>query len=333
MDYRYFGNTGLRVSAIAFGTQTFGWNIGKEESKVLLEEYTQAGGNYLDTADSYNNGDSERILGSWIKDSKSRRDGLILGTKVFFPTSNNVNDAGSSRKHILHSVENSLRHLNTDYIDLLQIHCFDKRTPFEETIRTLDDLISAGKVRYLGASNYTPSDLMKSLMIARYSQKESFVILQLVYSLLVRSPEWELIPLCRREGVGMLAWSPLAGGWLSGKYRRGNDIPSNSRAGRQDRWDDQAQQRGTEKAYDIIEVLHEIAREVGRSVSQVSINWVRQNPAGIIPLIGARTVSQLKENLDAVSWSLSDEHMQRLNDVSRIESPSPYSFIERYTRE
>jgi aryl-alcohol dehydrogenase-like predicted oxidoreductase len=230
-------------------------------------------------------------------------------------------------------VETSLKRLNTEYIDLLQIHCFDKRTPFEETLRTLDDLISAGKVRYLGASNYTPSDLMKNLMIARYTQKEPFVSLQLEYSLLVRSPEWELIPLCSREGVGMLAWSPLAGGWLSGKYRRGKDIPRNSRAGRQDRWDDQGEQRGSDKAYDIIEVLHEIAEEVGCSVSQVSINWVRQNPAGIIPLFGARTVSQLKENLGSLSWSLSDDQMKRLNDVSSIEKPSPYSFIERYTRE
>ncbi len=292
MEYRYFGNTGgLCMSAIALGTQTFGWNIEEKESKVLLEEYTQAGGgNYLDTADSYNKGDSERILGSWIKDIGSRRDDLILGTKVFFPTSENVNDTGASRKHILNSVEASLRRLNTEYIDLLQIHCFDKRTPFEETLRTLDDLVSSGKVRYLGASNYTPpSDLMKNLMIARYTKKEPFISLQLEYSLLVRSPEWELIPpLCEREGgVGMLAWSPLAGGWLSGKYRRGGkDIPRNSRAGRQDRWDDQAEQRGSEKAYDIIEVLHEIAEEVGCSVSQVSINWVRQNPAGIILLLG-----------------------------------------------
>ncbi|WP_320121794.1 aldo/keto reductase [uncultured Sphaerochaeta sp.] len=333
MEYRYFGNTGLRMSAIAFGTQTFGWNIDEKESKGLLEEYTQAGGNYLDTADSYNNGDSERILGSWIKDIGSRRDDLIVGTKVFFPTGEDVNNTGASRKHILHSVESSLKRLNTEYIDLLQIHCFDKRTPFEETLRTLDDLISAGKVRYLGASNYTPSDLMKNLMIARYTNKEAFVSLQLEYSLLVRSPEWELIPLCKREGVGMLAWSPLAGGWLSGKYRRGKDIPKNSRAGRKDRWDDQAEQRGSDQAYDIIDVLHEIAEEVGHSVSQVSINWVRQNPAGIIPLIGARTVSQLKENLDSLSWSLSDDQMKRLNEVSSIGKPSPYSFIERYTRE
>jgi aryl-alcohol dehydrogenase-like predicted oxidoreductase len=230
-------------------------------------------------------------------------------------------------------VETSLRRLNTDYIDLLQIHCYDRRTPFEETLRTLDDLVSAGKVRYLGASNYTPSDLMKNLMIARYTQKEPFVSLQLEYSLLVRSAEWELIPLCNREGVGLLAWSPLAGGWLSGKYRRGKDIPRNSRAGRQDRWDDQAEQRGSNQAYDIIEVLHEIAEEVGHSVSQVSINWVRQNPTGIIPLIGARTVNQLKENLASMSWSLSDDQMKRLNDVSFIGKPSPYSFIERYTRE
>lgn len=319
------------MSSIAFGTQTFGWNIQEADSKALAYQYTEAGGNYFDTADSYNGGASEKILGSWIKEA-GNRDDYLIGTKVYFPTTDKVNDTGASRKHIMASVEASLKRLNTDYIDLLQIHCFDQRTPFEQTLRTLDDLVRSGKVRYIGASNYTPSDLMKNLMIAKYMHTEPFMSLQLEYSLLVRSPEWELIPLCNREGVGMLAWSPLSGGWLSGKYRRDKDIPKDSRAGRADRWDDSEEQRATERAYDIIEVLYDIATEVGCPVSQVSINWIRQNPAQIIPLIGARTPKQLEENLKAVDWSLSEEQMKRLNDVSAISTPSPYSFIERYTR-
>lgn len=331
MEYIYLGKTGLQISALALGTQTFGWNIGEEESKKLLTQYAGAGGTYFDSADSYNNGESERFLGSWLAEV-GNRDSYIIGTKVFFSTGEGVNETGASRKHILASVEGSLRRLQTDYIDLLQIHCFDKRTPMEETLSTLDSLVKAGKVRYLGASNYTPSDLVKNLMAARYNHMEPFSALQLEYSLLVRSPEWELIPLCQREGVGMLAWSPLAGGWLSGKYRRSESIPKDSRAGRNDRWDDTAEQRGNEQAYDIIEVLHEIAAEVDSSVSQVSLNWIRQKSKGVIPLIGARTQAQLEENLAAIQWELDEGQLKRLDEVSNIGLPSPYSFIERYTR-
>lgn len=331
MYYVYLGRTGLRISALALGTQTFGWNIDEQQSKALLDQYVEAGGNYFDTADSYNGGESERILGSWLHE-KGERDKQILGTKVFFPTSEHVNDTGASRKHILSSVDTSLRRLQTDYIDLLQIHCYDRRTPLEETLRTLDDLVRSGKVRYIGASNFTPSELMKAIMLSRFHHWETFSCLQLEYSLLVRSAEWELIPLCQQEGLGMLAWSPLAGGWLSGKYRKGNDIPSDSRAGRKDRWDDSAEQRGNDQAYDIIEVLHSIASEVGRSVSQVSLNWILKKSKGVIPLIGARTQIQLKENLEALAWELDETQMSRLDEVSNIGLPSPYSFIERYTR-
>jgi len=331
MHYLYLGRTGLRISALALGTQTFGWNIGEEQSKELLDQYREAGGNYYDTADSYNGGESERILGTWLHE-RGGRDKQIIGTKVFFPTSDDVNDSGASRKHILNSVEASLRRLQTEYIDLLQIHCFDRRTPLEETLRTLDDLVRSGKVRYIGASNYAPSELMKALMSSRFHHWEAFACLQLEYSLLVRSAEWELIPLCQQEGLGMLAWSPLAGGWLSGKYRRGKDIPSDSRAGRKDRWDDSEEQRGNAQAYDIIEVLHEIAAEVGCSVSQVSLNWIRKHSAGVVPLIGSRTKVQLQENLDALAWELDESQMRRLDEVSSIGLPSPYSFIERYTR-
>lgn len=331
MEYIYLGNSGLSISRMALGTQTFGWNIGEAESFLLLNRYHELGGNYFDTADSYNKGESERILGSWMQGS-GVRDNCVVGTKVFFPTAEGVNNTGASRKHLMASVDSSLRRLQTDYIDLLQIHCFDRQTPLEETLRTLDDLVRAGKVRYVGASNYTPSKLMQANMMAHQGGKEPFISLQLEYSLLVRSPEWELIPLCQEEGIGMLAWSPLAGGWLTGKYRKGQTIPKDSRAGRKDRWDDGADQRGTDHAYAIIEVLVAIAEESGHSVSQVSLNWMMQKIKGLVPLVGARNEMQLMENLGALGWSLTEDQMQRLDRVSAIATPSPYSFIERYTR-
>jgi len=331
MEYLYLGRTGLRISAIALGTQTFGWNIGLEESKALLSRYSEAGGNYFDTADSYNEGESERILGAWLREV-GRRDDWVVGTKVFFPTGGGPNESGASRKHIMASVEESLRRLGTDYVDLLQIHCFDRRTPVEETLRTLDDLVRSGKVRYLGASNYTPSDLLRAVMVARQQHWEQFSTLQLEYSLLVRSPEWELIPLCRQEGLGMLAWSPLAGGWLTGKYRRDREIPPSSRAGRKDRWDDAEEQRGSEQAYEVIELLLEIAQQVGYTPAQVSLAWLRQRVEGVIPLIGARTLDQLNENLGCLHLVLDEEQMKRLDEASAVGLPYPYRFIERYTR-
>ena len=225
MEYRYLGSTGVRISAIALGAQTFGWNIDEKESREILNHYHDAGGNYLDAADSYNYGESEQIVGDWIKD-RGIRDSLIIGTKVFFPTGRGPNDTGLSRKHICQSIEESLQRLSTDYIDLYQVHCFDRRTPMEETLRALDDLVHAGKVRYIGASNVTPSQLQKGLAISQLMGLNRFATLQLEYSLLVRSPEWELLPQCRTEGVGTLAWSPLAGGWLTGQVSQGEGAPS-----------------------------------------------------------------------------------------------------------
>lgn len=331
MEYQFLGNTGLRIGSIGLGTQTFGWNIGERESKRLLSIFRDAGGNYFDTADSYNRGESERILGAWVSE-QGNRDACVIGTKVFFPTGEGPNDSGAGRKHLFQSVEESLERLGTDYIDLYQIHCFDKRTPLEETLRALDDLVRSGKVRYIGASNFTPSQLMKANLTARYEGWSPFSSLQLEYSLLVRSPEWELLPVCEELGVGTLAWSPLAGGWLTGKYRREADVPADSRVGRKDRWDDSADQRGTEKAYTVIDMLLSISENSVRPVSQVSINWLIQQGRITAPLIGARTEAQLRENLGALEWTLTDVQLEKLAMASAIEEPSPYSFIHHYTR-
>jgi aryl-alcohol dehydrogenase-like predicted oxidoreductase len=331
MEYRYLGRTGLKVSAITLGAQTFGWSIGPEESFALLDRYLEQGGNYLDAADSYNKGESERIVGRWVKE-RGVRDRILLGTKVFFATGEGPNDQGASRGHILQSVEESLRRLGTDHVDLYQLHCFDRMTPLDETLRALDDLVRAGKVRYLGASNFTPSQLQKGLMLSRAGGWAGFAALQLEYSLLVRSPEWELLPQCLEEGVGTLAWSPLAGGWLSGKYRRGQALPADSRAGKGDRWDDAAEQRGGERTYDIVEVLVRVAGEAGCTPAQVALAWMLQRQQVTSLLIGARTPAQLDANLAAVGVRLPEEALAAIDRVSRQEAPYPYSFIERYTR-
>ncbi len=331
MEHRYLGRTGVKISALTLGAQTFGWSVAKEKALALLDQYLEAGGNYIDAADSYNKGESERIVGAWIRERKVRNQ-VILGTKVFFPTGAGPNDTGLSRLHIFQSVEESLSRLGTDHIDLYQAHCFDAQTPLDETLRAFDDLVRAGKVRYLGASNYAPSQLQKALMISQARGLAPFAALQLEYSLLVRSPEWELLPQCLEEGLGTLAWSPLAGGWLSGKYRRGQPLPPDSRAGKGDRWDDAEEQRGGERTFDIVDVLVRIAGEVGRTPAQVALAWMLQGGLVTSALIGARTPEQLADNLKAGELRLSEKQMADIDAVSRPGVPYPYSFIQRYTR-
>ncbi len=331
MEYRFLGNTGLKVSELAFGTQTFGWGADEKTAHALADLFLEAGGNLFDTADSYNSGLAESMLGSWLKARKNRHS-VIVATKVFFPTGDGPNDAGASRKHIFHSINESLGRLKTDYVDLYQIHCFDLSTPLEETLSALDDLVRAGKIRYMGASNYTASQLEKALMLSEIHQWESFSALQAEYSLIVRSTEWELLPLCKEEGVGFLAWSPVAGGWLTGKYGRNQPPPSNSRVGRKDRWDDQPEQRESELTWRIIDNLIEIGKDCGKTPAQIALNWILQQPGITASILGVRTLEQLKENLGCIGWQLSEEEMNKLKKASDVPLPYPYRFIERYTR-
>ncbi|MDC7225915.1 MAG: aldo/keto reductase [Spirochaetales bacterium] len=331
MEYNYFGSTGLKMSRIAFGLQTLGWSVAEKDAFELLDYYTEEGGNYLDLADSYNEGRAEEIAGIWLKDNP-KRDDVILGTKIFFPTGDGVNDSGLSRKHILQSVEKSLKRLNTDYIDLLQIHCFDRMTPLDEVSLSMDILVRDGKIRNYGLSNYTPSQITKTICDAEQKNRIKPSSVQLEYSLLVRSPEWELLPVCEENNLGILAWSPLSGGWLSGKYRRDRAIPADSRAGVGDRWDDNEEQRGGEFTYGIIDRLIELSEKYDRPASQISLAWLLKKTPCIFPLIGARKMDQLKDNLKAVELSLSDEDEAVLNKVSSTGTPYPYSFINRYTR-
>jgi aryl-alcohol dehydrogenase-like predicted oxidoreductase len=297
----------------------------------MADRFTEAGGILFDTSSTYNGGVSESMLGSWLKSKKSRHD-IVLATKVFFATGEGANDCGLSRKHILRTVEESLRRLQTDYIDLYQAHCYDRSTPLEETLRAFDDLVRWGRIRYVGVSNFTASQLVRALCLTRAGGWSSPISLQAEYSLLVRSTEWELLPVCEEEGLALLAWSPLGGGWLSGKYRKGQAPDPGSRVGRGDRWDDLPAQRENELTWRILERLDEIARERGKTCAQVAINFLLRRSPRVIPIFGARTLEQLEQNLGSVGWELSVEEVGILEQASDTPVPYPYRFIERYTR-
>lgn len=331
MEYRFMGKTGLKVSELCFGTQTFGWGADEKAAHAMSDRFVEADGNFFDTSNVYNEGQAEIMLGRWLK-SRDRRSDLIVATKVFFPIGKEPNDTGLSRKHIFDAIDGSLRRLQTDYVDLYQVHCWDISTPLEETLRALDDLVRAGKVRYLGASNFTASQLERALMLSRMYGWSRFDCLQPEYNLLVRSTEWELLPLCLAEGIGVIPWSPLAGGWLTGKYRREEPLPPDSRAGRGDRWDDLPEQRASELTWRVMDTLTAIGKECGKTPAQVALNWLLQRPGVTAPIFGARTPEQLAENLDGAGWALSKDEIARLNDASNIPLPSPYSFIAKYTR-
>lgn len=331
MKYRFMGRTGLKVSELCMGTQTFGWGADEPTAHQMASRFFEAGGNFFDTSNIYNEGQSETMLGSWIKKQPDRSQ-LVIATKVFFRAGPGPNDTGLTRKHIFHQIDASLRRLQTDYVDLYQMHCWDASTPLEETLRALDDLVRAGKVRYIGVSNYTASQLTRAIMLSDMHSWVRFECLQPEYSLLVRSTEWELLPLCQEQGIGVIAWSPLAGGWLTGKYRRDQQPPSDSRAGRADRWDDLPEQRVTEQTWQTIDVLREIAAALGKTPAQVALNWVLHKPGVTAPIFGARTPAQLEDNLGGTGWALSPDEVARLDAASEIALPSPYNFIARYTR-
>ncbi len=331
MEYKYLGSTGLKVSEVALGTQTFGWVADEAESHRILDLFFDSGGTLVDTANTYNEGNSETILGKWIEKKKCR-DSLVMATKVFFPVGDGPNDTGLTRKHILAQVDGSLKRLRTDYIDLYQTHCYDRSTPLEETLDAFSDVMRSGKVRYIGASNFTPSALQRALSLSRAMGLPCFSSLQPEYSLLVRSTEWELIPLCIEEGLGVLAWSPLAGGWLTGKYRKNDPPPKDSRAGRKDRWDDQPEQRTNDRLWKVVDALFEINRKNGRTPAQIALNWLLGRRGVTAPIMGAKNVSQLSENLGCIGWRLEPEETMLLEQAGDVEIPYPYRFIERYTR-
>lgn len=325
MKYKQLGKTGLRVSELCLGAMTFGssfYNIGEVDldlAKDLVDTAWKAGVNFFDTADVYSFGESERILGKAIKDLGIERRKVVIATKVRGPMSDeaakgagDVNNVGLSRKHIMESVEASLERLGTDYIDLYQIHGVDKSTPIEETLTALNDLVRQGKVHYIGCSNLSVRQLAKALQISKANGWATFSSLQAYYNVEGRDLEYELLPLCREEGLGLLTWSPLAGGFLSGKYRRDKEEPEGAR-----RTDYDFPPVDKEKAYDVVEVMDEIAENKGASVPQVALAWLLHREGVTSVLIGAKKMSQLKDNLGAAEISLTADELARISEVTQ----------------
>jgi len=319
MDYRQLGNSGLRVSALTLGTMTFGGRgnfaaVGSTDvagARRQVDLCLDRGINFIDTADVYSDGLSEDIVGEVLKD---RRDRALLATKARMPMGDGPNDAGLSRHHLIASCETSLRRLQVDHIDLYQVHEWDGQTPLEETIEALDSLVRSGKVRYVGASNYSGRQLMKALGVAERHGYQRFVTQQIYYSLQARDAEYELLPLAVDEGVGILVWSPLGGGLLSGKYRRGVEWPAGAR--QLTDWDEPPV-RDEDQLYDVVDVLVEIGEARGVSAAQVAIAWLLTRPGIVSVIVGARTDEQLADNLGAADLQLSDDEVARLEEVSR----------------
>ncbi|AZM56196.1 aldo/keto reductase [Streptomyces sp. WAC 01529] len=323
MKQRFLGRTGLRVSELCFGAMMFGSGADETTSHRMLDAFTEAGGTFVDTADMYGRGVSEEVLGRWLKGR--RRDELVIATKVFSTMGESPNAGGLSRKHILSAVDASLRRLGTDYIDLYQTHVWDATTPIEETLSTLDTLVKAGKVRYLGASNHSPAQLQKALDVARARCWEPYSCLQPLYNLLARESEWELLPLSAAEGVGVIPYSPLQGGWLSGKFRRSMAAPPEGARG-SGAW----RERNTEETWRVVDALLEVADEAGRTPSQVALRWLLQRPGVTAPIVGARSVEQLADNLGCVDWELTSEQQERLTSASARPLPYPYDVLAYY---
>lgn len=327
MEYRYLGASGLQVPVLSFGAATFGGRgdffaamgtSGVDEARRLIDICLEAGVNLFDTADVYSDGASEEVLGGAIR---GRRDDLVLTTKMSLPLGAGPNQSGSSRLRLHRGVEASLRRLGTDYIDLLQLHGFDGHTPIEEVLSTMDALVRDGKVRYVGVSNFTGWQLMKSLGIADRHGWPRYISHQVHYSLLTRDYEWELMPLAQDQNVGAMVWSPLAWGRLAGKVRRGQAAPEGSRLDQVAHWGLPVDE---EQMYDVVDVLDEIAGETGKSLAQISLNWLLRRPTVASVIIGARTEDQLRDNLGAVGWALTPEQVERLDEASATRPPYPY---------
>jgi aryl-alcohol dehydrogenase-like predicted oxidoreductase len=330
MEYRRLGSSGLMVSELCLGCMTFGDEADEETSKGIVGRFLDAGGNFVDTADVYSDGLSEEITGRALE---GVRDDVVLATKVRFPMGDGPNDAGLSRKHVMRGCEESLRRLGTDYIDLYQVHCWDAATPLEETLSALTDLVRSGKVRYIGVSNFTGWQLMKSLNTSEANGFERFACLQPQYSLVERNIEREILPVCAEEGLGVIPWSPLGGGFLSGKYRRGEEPPEDSRiAGAEESMEEFWDRRATGRNWATLEVIGRISEETGKSYAQISLNWLLKRDGVTAPIIGARTPEQLEDNLAASGWELSDEQVEDLSGASALEDVYPYRFIREAQR-
>ena len=338
MEYRQLGASGFKVPVLSFGTGTFGgggeffkaWGASDvAEATRLVDVCLDAGLNLFDSADIYSSGMAEEILGRAIE---GRRDKVLISTKGTFRFGTGPNDVGSSRYHLIRSVEGSLKRLGTDYIDIYQLHGFDAVTPIEEVLNTLDDLVRAGKIRYIGCSNFSGWHLMKSLAISEKYNLARYVAHQAYYSLIGRDYEWELMPLGVDQKVGAVVWSPLGWGRLTGKIRRGQPVPEASRL-QSKKVIDLGPPVSDEYVYNVVDALDEVAKETGKTVPQVALNWLLQRPTVATVIIGARNEEQLRQNLGAVGWNLTPEQVAKLDQASATTMTYPYwhqkGFVER----
>jgi aryl-alcohol dehydrogenase-like predicted oxidoreductase len=329
MEYRQLGRSGLKVPELCFGAGTFGggneffkaWGATDDiaEAKKIVDICMDAGINMFDTADIYSDGQSEVVLGKAI--AHLNREDVLISTKATFRLGKGPNDVGSSRYHLIQSAERSLKRMGTDYIDIYHLHGFDATSPVEETLRALDDLVREGKVRYIACSNFSGWHLMKSLSVSERYGWSRYVGHQAYYSLVGRDFEWELMPLALDQGVGTLVWSPLGWGRLTGKIRRGSPIPDESRLHKTSAQGPQVQE---EYLYKVVEAIDEIAKETGKTVPQISLNWLLRRPTVSTLIIGARNEEQLKQNLGAIGWELTKEQIAKLDAASEVPLTYPY---------
>lgn len=337
MQYRRLGNSGLLVSELALGTMIFGEQSERgtppDEAERMIRRYLEAGGNHFDLANVYAGGRAEEIVGRVVQ---GRRDQIVLTTKVRWPMGRGPNEAGLSRYHIQHSVEASLQRLQTGTLDVLYMHGWDPFTPLEESLRAFDDLVTAGKVRYLGVSNFKAWQVMKALGLSSQHGWARFIAAQYQYSLVMRDIESEFADLCQTEGVGLVPWGPLGGGFLSGKYRP-DQRPTSAAAGRlavtPDEWEEAWVRRATERNWQVLAVVDQIvAAHPGATASQVALAWLLARPAVASVIVGARTLKQLDDNLGAADLSLSGAEIARLDDVSAFPLAYPYRSINSTAR-
>jgi len=325
MRYKLFGSSGLRVSEICLGTMTFGeewgWGANKEESRKIFEAYAEAGGNFLDTANRYTEGTSEKYLGEFIAPERER---FVVATKYsLFMRPGDPNSAGNHRKNMVQSLEASLKRLNTDYIDLYWLHAWDFTTPVEEVMRALDDLVRAGKILHAGVSDTPAWIVAQANTLAALRGWTPFAGLQIEYSLIERSAERDLLPMARAFDIAVTPWAPLGGGLLTGKYNPGKAKE------KEEKRMSPTSARLNERNFRIAKEVGKIAEEIGCTPAQVAINWVRRQKGVIVPIVGARNVSQIRDNLKSLEYHLSEEHLKRLDEASRIELGFPHEFLRR----
>ena len=350
VEYNHVGKSGLKVANICLGTMTFGkvdsspfavfsspTQADEEKSHAMLDRYVQLGGNFLDTANIYCFGQSEKIIGSWLK--KQKRDEIVVATKVRGPMGPKPNDVGNSRRHIIKSIEDSLERLQTDYVDLFQLHGWDDGTPIEETLRVLDDLVRCNKVRYIGACNLFGWQTQKVVDLTKSMGLTSMISLQQQYNLLTRHSEFEEFQVCKNDGLGVLPWSPLKGGLLTGKYKRGEKLGStsgriayisNDEKGASEAGPAWSKYANNESYWKLMSVMEDVAKIHGKTVAQVALRWTLQKDVVASVIIGATSIKQLEDNMAAgTGWSLSKEEMEKLDEASNPDVPYPYDLIAK----